>query len=211
MKLAPLPKNYELLADRADEAFQKMGNEYGPCIKCERQCSDCCHAIFGLFAIEAAYIKTHFEQLDGEKRKSALLRCNEADRALKRLEVKMQLHEDDDPQTQALVMASERISCPLLDEGQNCIIYSHRPITCRVYGIPTMVQGHTRVCGKALFKKGESYPVFNLDGVYGDLYALSREMLENAEKGDPAKADLLVSVSRAISTPLDDLLYETFE
>lgn len=209
MKLAPLLKNYELLADRADEAFLRMGNEYGPCITCERQCSDCCHAVFGLFAIEAAYIKTHFEQLDGEERKSGLLRCSDADRALKRLEIKMQMH-GDDPQTQALVMAGERIPCPLLDEEQCCIIYSHRPITCRVYGIPTMVQGKTRVCGKSMFKKGESYPVFNLDGVYGDLYALSRDLLANAERGDPEKADLLVSVSRAISTPLEDLLYETF-
>ena len=209
MKLDPLLRNYELLADRADEAFQRVEAEFDQCIRCELHCSDCCHAVFGLFAIEAAYIKTHFEQLDGETRKAGLLRCGNADRAMKRLEVKMQMH-GDDPQAQALVMAGERIPCPLLDENQECIIHSHRPITCRVYGIPTMIQGKTRVCGKSRFKSGETYPVFNLDGVYGDLYALSRDLLENAEKGDPEKADLLVSVSKAISTPLDDLLYDIF-
>jgi Fe-S-cluster containining protein len=210
MKLAQLFRNYELLVDKADAAFHRMEREQRSCIKCERHCSDCCHAIFGLFLIEAAYLKQQFDQLGKEEIKAALLRCNKAEGDLKRLEKMLQAHEND-PNMQAYTMARERIRCPLLDESEDCILYPYRPITCRVYGIPTKIQGKARVCGKAEFRAGENYPVFDLDGIYRDLYILSKELLNGWEKGDPEKASLLISVAKAISTPQDDLLHEVFE
>ncbi len=187
-----------------------MEKGYGSCIKCERHCSDCCHAVFGLFLIEAAYLKQQFDQLGKEEIKAALLRCNKAERDLRRLEKMLQAHEND-PNMQAYTMARERIRCPLLDENEDCILYPYRPITCRVYGIPTKIQGKARVCGKAGFEKGEYYPLFDLDGIYKDLFILSRELLDGAEKGDPEKASLLISVSKTISLPLDELIHEIFE
>ena len=77
-------------------------------------------------------------------------------------------------------LAKARIRCPLLNDNNECILYPYRPITCRVYGIPTMIQGVPRVCGKAGFKKEQSYPTFNLDGVHRELFELSKELLERA-------------------------------
>ncbi|MFH1351379.1 MAG: hypothetical protein ABII26_10665 [Pseudomonadota bacterium] len=202
-------RSYELLVDKADAAFREMEKEYGPYIRCERYCSDCCHAVFGVFLVEAAYLKQQFDQLGSEQKKEALLRCDEADRGIRRLEKMLQEFEND-PQMQVYTMAKERIRCPLLDEHQECILYPHRPITCRVYGIPTKIQGKARVCGKAGFKKGGSYPVFDLDGIYRDLHSISKDFLDVAEKGNSEKAPLLISVSKAISTPLDDLIFEVF-
>lgn len=210
MKPAQLFRNYEFLVDKADRAFQRMQKEHGSCIKCERHCSDCCYALFGLFLIEAGYLKQQFDQLRREEIKAALLRCNKAERDLKRLEKMLEAHEDD-PNMQAYTLARERIRCPLLEENEGCILYPYRPITCRVYGIPIKIQGKARVCGKAGFEKGEYYPLFDLDGIYKDLFILSRELLDGAEKGDPEKASLLISVSKAISLPLDELIHEIFE
>jgi Fe-S-cluster containining protein len=210
VNLTRLLKSYELLVDKADAAFQKMIKEYGTYIKCERHCSDCCHAVFGLFLIEAAYLKEHFDQLESKAVREALLRCNDTERAIKRLEIMLQKNEDD-PRMQAHVLSRGRIRCPLLDEKQDCILYAHRPITCRVYGIPTKIQGLARVCGRAGFEKGESYPAFDLDGLYGDLHNLSKELLNSVKKGNPEKASLLISVAKAISTPQDELIHEVFE
>ena len=209
MKINPLFQSYELLMDRADSAFQKMGEAYGGCIKCERHCADCCHAVFGLFLIEAAYIKQHFDHLGNTEKKAALLRSNEAEKGLKRLERMLKDHEND-PHMQAYTYAREKIRCSLLDDNEECILYPYRPITCRVYGIPTRIRGKARVCGKAEFKKGESYPGFDLDGVYRDLYSLSKELLIVSEKGDPEKASLLISVPKAISTSLEHIINESF-
>lgn len=202
-------QGYELLVDKADAFFQKIQQTHGTCVKCEPHCSDCCHAVFGLFLIEAAYVKRHFDELNGEKIKEALLRCNDTERALKRLEIKLKAHEAD-PKMGAHILATERIRCPLLDDNRECILYPHRPITCRVYGIPTMIHGKPHVCGKSEFEKGRSYPAFDLDGVYRDLFNLSEELLEGAGEKDLDKASLLISVCGAIRTPLDDLVKETF-
>jgi Fe-S-cluster containining protein len=203
-KANDLFRSYELLVDKAEAAFQGMQKDHSSCIKCEPHCSDCCHAIFGLFLIEAGYLKEHLDELTNEEKRAALLRCEEAEKSLERLQKMLQAHEGD-PQMQAYIMSRERIPCPLLNENQDCILYPYRPITCRVYGIPTKVQGKARVCWKAEFKKDERYPVFDLDGVYRDLYFLSTELLKSAGKDDLERASLLISVSKAITTSLEDL------
>jgi len=199
-------QSYELLADKAEAAFQGMQKEHGSCIKCEPRCSDCCHAVFGLFLIEAGYLKEQFDKLSDEEKRAALSRCEQAEKSLERLQNMLQAHEGD-PQMQAYIMSRERIPCPLLNEHQECILYLHRPITCRVYGIPTKVQGKGRVCWKAEFKKEERYPVFDLDGAYRELYVLSTELLKGVGEDNPEKASLLISVSKAITTNLEDLLH----
>ncbi len=200
-------QSYELLVDKAEAAFKEMKEEHGSCIKCEPHCSDCCHAVFGLFLIEAGYLKEQFDRLADEEKRAALLRCEQAEKSLERLQNMLQAHEGD-PQMQAHIMSRERIPCPLLNDQQDCILYPHRPITCRVYGIPTKIRGKARVCWKAEFKESERYPVFDLDGVYRDLYFLSTELLKSAGKDDSETASLLISVSKAITTSLEDLLRE---
>jgi len=209
MKPNQLFRSYELLVDDADEAFHNVQVEYPTCIRCERHCSDCCHAVFGLFLIEAAYMQHHFDQLDEEVRQQALERGKRSDKDLRRLEEKLRAHEDD-PRMRAYVLARERIRCPLLDENEDCILYTHRPVTCRVYGIPTAVHGKARVCAQGAFQQGEKYPIFDLDGAYRNLYTLSREFLVQEGSKDPDKASLLISVSKAIQTPLGKLISETF-
>lgn len=208
-KTNDLFRSYEGAADKAEAAFQEMQKTHGGCIKCEPHCSDCCHAVFGLFLIEAGYLKEHFDKLTDEEKKAALLRCEQAEKSLERLQSMLREHEGD-PQMQAYILSRERIPCPLLNENQECVLYLHRPITCRVYGIPTKVQGKARVCWKADFKKDERYPVFDLDGAYRELYFLSTELLKGAGE-ETGKASLLISVSKAITTPLKDLLRQKLE
>jgi Fe-S-cluster containining protein len=208
-KTQDLFRSYEYLVERADTAFQQMEKQFGPCVACVRGCSDCCHAVFGLFIMEAAHLKKHFDQLDKGTRERAWARCAETEKGLAKLESMLQEFQGD-PRMQSYAMGKQRIRCSLLDENDDCILYEYRPITCRVYGIPTRVQGAARVCGKTGFKRGESYPLFDLDGVYGDLFILSRELLINLGRGDPEKASLLISVSKALKTPLEDLIDESF-
>jgi Fe-S-cluster containining protein len=206
MRMTDLLRSYELLADQADGAFADMAAAHGEAIRCRPRCSDCCHAVFGLFLIEAVYLHEHFLQLDQEIKKAALLRCSDMERGLRRLEKKVRLHEED-PRMQQVVLATERIRCPLLDDHQECVLYLNRPITCRVYGIPNRIQGKARVCGKSGFQKGESYQAFDLDGVYRSLYGLSAQLLQSSgSEEDLDRASLLISVSKIITTPYEALI-----
>ena len=211
MKLTPFFHNYELLVDKAEEAFHKVKEKHGDCVKCELHCSDCCNAVFGVFLVEALYIREHFEQIKEEQKHEVIERAKKADKAIDDLQKKLSAFEDD-PRMQAYTLARERIRCPLLDDNDECVLYHKRPITCRVYGIPTKIHGKTRACGKATFKNGETYPILDLDGVYKDMYILSRDILEEAkvESKDEDKASLLISMSKVIQTSVDDLIGEDF-
>jgi Fe-S-cluster containining protein len=198
-------QRYELLVARADQAFHEMQKDYGSHITCELHCSDCCHAIFGLFLVEAAYLQQHFNRLPRKEKQAALLRGQRWDKEYRELEERLKVHAHDS-QMVSHSLGRERIRCPLLTGRRECILYAYRPITCRVYGIPIVIQGKAHACGKAGFKSGDYYPSFNLDEVQRELHLLSRELLEGEGKKDLGSALLLISVSKAIQTPLKDLI-----
>ncbi len=196
---------YEALLNRADKAFQRIAHEYPDCISCKRGCSDCCHAVFGLFLVEALFLKYDFDQLERKEREKAVMRADKADDDLELVEKRLRAFEND-PMMTSYALAKERIRCPLLNDNHDCVLYPYRPITCRVYGIPVAFQGKARVCGRSQFKKGKGYPAFDLDGVYRELHAMSRQLLENAGKKDLKQASLLISVSKAIRTPTEGFI-----
>jgi len=207
MDFTHLFQRYELLAVKADQAFHKMQKNYGAYIKCKLHCSDCCHAIFGLFLVEAAYLQQHFNQLSGKETRAALLRGKKSEKEHRELEKRLMAYAND-PQMVSYSLGRERIRCPLLSDHQECVLYTYRPITCRTYGIPLVIQGKARACGNAGFKNGEHYPTFNLDEVQKELYLLSRDLLDMAGRKDLEMASLLISVSKAIKTPFNVLINE---
>ncbi len=210
MKIQQLFRDYEYLVDEAEAAFHRVAEEHGSCMNCGLHCSDCCHAVFGLFLIEAAYLREHFEQMKDHAIQEALDRCEKADKEMEKLKKMLETFEDD-PQMQNYTLARERVRCPLLDDHDECVLYHRRPITCRLYGIPTQIQGKARVCGKSGFKQGEKYPIFDLDAMYHKLYILSRELVKAAGQEDMEKASLLISVAKAVQTPVHDLIKVIFE
>ena len=143
--------------------------------------------------------------MDRRVRREALLRADKADIELQMVEERLQVYEDD-PHMKSYALAKERVRCPLLDRSDQCILYPHRPLTCRVYGIPTAIQGKARVCGKAAFKRGESYATFDLDACYQELYQLSKDLLLVSGESNMEKASLLISVSKALKTPIEDVI-----
>ena len=209
MDFSYLLEPYDNLTAKADQAFKRVQKAFPDCVKCEPHCADCCHAVFGLFLIEAVFLKHDFDQLGEKERTAVLKRGDEADRELEALERTLREFEND-PQMCSYAMAKARIRCPLLSDNNDCSLYLYRPITCRVYGIPTVVNGTVRVCGKSGFEKRKQYPVFDLDGTYKELYALSQEVLKKADNEDvEKKASLLISISKIIKTPVEDLIHKS--
>ena len=208
MDFSYLFEPYDRLVSRADKSFERIAREYPDCIACKPGCSDCCHAVFGLFLIEAVFLKHDFDQLKEKEKQVALKRGLAAEKELKTLERTLREFKDD-PRMSAYSMARARIRCPLLSDEDTCILYSYRPITCRIYGIPTMIQGVPRICGSTGFKKDQPYPIFNMDGVQKELFQLSKDLLTNV--GNDAadeRASLLISLPKIIRTPIDDLVNE---
>lgn len=210
MELGGIFREYEFLVADADEAFRRIEERHPDCVNCRIHCCDCCYAVFGLFLIEAAYLQYFFAGLDSTVKAEVLMRSDAAQRDLQKMERRLQ-ESAGETGSEIEILGRERIRCPLLDDNDDCVLYPYRPITCRVYGVPTKVQGKARVCRLAGFERGEHYPVYDLDDAYRDLYTLSMELLEKAGNPDKQKAALLISVPKALTTPLEGLAGESLE
>ncbi|MBP3730671.1 MAG: YkgJ family cysteine cluster protein [Mailhella sp.] len=142
----------------------------------------------------------------GIRRSAVLEAANDADRQLTRLKRHyFQQAKSGMPDGDILIEAGrERVRCPLLGLDDTCLLYEHRPITCRLYGVPTVIQGKAHVCGTCRFEKGRSYPTVALDRIQDRLADMSRRI--GAVLGSRFR-DLhrvYVPVSMALLTKYDD-------
>ena len=206
--LSPIFARYAALRDEADAIFAHVAAQYPECVTCHEGCSDCCHALFDLSLVEAMAVNAAFNAAfgHGRERSEILSRASEIDRTLTRHKREM-FRAEKDGQSPAAIMAraaSLRVRCPLLGPDERCLLYAARPITCRIYGIPTEVGGEAHVCGFSRFAKGQSYPTVRLERFQARLDALSREIAETVDSRFSELAEVYVPLSMALLTRYDE-------
>lgn len=102
-----------------DEAWDRAAGRYD--FKCSGCTDNCCQSLFFHHTfIETHYLIAGFEQLDPHIQKDV------KEKAAAYIE---QTFTADEPVT------SRKIMCPLNREGL-CILYRHRPMICRLHGLP---------------------------------------------------------------------------
>jgi len=205
--LSEIFAKYEALVADVDAVFNRVAETHPECVTCEKGCSECCHALFDLSLVEAMYINHRFgEAFDFSELPSNILdRADEADRQAYKLKRQAYRKSRDGAETREILeeMARQRIRCPLLDEDDNCQMYQYRPITCRLYGIPTAIGGKAHTCGKAKFEKGEAYPTVSMDRIQDKLIALSQEIVDTVESRFKELSGVYVPLSMALLTNYD--------
>ncbi len=144
-----------------DQAFEAVRQAHPEAIACGKGCADCCHAVFDVSLVEAVNLLAHFQKLDHAVREQVAVAAQEA---LQGWEQTMESRLDP---------AVARIRCPLLDAQGQCLCYGARPVNCRTYGIPTVIDGKGHVCGLSGFEPGKSYPTVNLASLQRILHDLS--------------------------------------
>lgn len=200
---------YETLVGSADKAFATVRERCPQEVRCAPGCSDCCHAVFDLTLVEAMYLNRAFAaHFENQAREAILARADEAERRQAKLVRKtVKAHEGaDESQDEAILtdLAKERIRCPLLDAEERCELYDRRPITCRLYGIPTTIGGEARTCGLSGFTPGTPYPTVQLEKIQRRLLELSMRIQERVLSRYSALASTLVPVASALINTYDD-------
>ncbi len=194
---------YAAVINEADQVFNTVRARYAENVRCEKGCSDCCHALFDLTLVEALFLNTAFgARFKGKERNQVLTRADEADRLVHRLkrEAYKAVQEGKNAQDILLEMAKVRVRCPLLDDEGLCVMYDVRPVTCRIYGVPTAIGGEAHTCGRSAFEKGKAYPTVYLDRIQDRLYALSHELSASLGSRYKGLGEVLVPVSLALLT-----------
>ncbi|MDK2921910.1 MAG: hypothetical protein PWR24_1467 [Desulfonauticus sp.] len=201
----PYFSRYEEILKGLDKIFVKVKEEYSQEVKCAEGCCDCCYALFDLHLVEALYLNHHFKQLTTEKRNKILIEADKADRKIhkiKRMAFKMQKGGASEEEIFAEV-GKQKVKCPLLNEKNKCELYTYRPATCRVYGIPLNIYGKAHSCSLAGFEGGKQYPTVHMEKIYQSLFLLSQEIVQNLNTRYTALHTVLVPVSMALLTEYD--------
>lgn len=203
----PFFKKYEALAATAEKTFEKMKKDFPDFVTCEIKCTDCCSALFDLSLIEAIYINQRFQEMISEKEKDEILeKANRIDRKIYKIkrEAYKAYQSGKDESSILAKLAEEKVRCPLLNDQDQCDLYDFRPITCRLYGIPTEIGGVGRTCGKSGFKKGEPYPTVHLDIIHQRLYDISSEFTAEIKSRHIKMAEILMPLSMALLADFND-------
>jgi Fe-S-cluster containining protein len=198
---------YEAVVNMVDQVFDRVKQEYPKEVFCREKCSDCCYAIFDLTLIEALYLNHKFnEKFSGKEKAELIAIADKTDRALAKMKRDAYKKVKNGADQLEIVgkMSQERVRCPLLGENDLCLMYECRPITCRVYGIPTSTAGASHICGRTNFVQGKAYPTLNMDKIYTQLQLLSAELVKDINSTNIRMHELLIPVSMAMVTLFND-------
>lgn len=207
MDFSPYFAQYERLVASAEKAFDTVRTQYPDQVQCTSKCSDCCHALFDVSLIEALYINHKFNaQFSGAEKHEILERANRADRKIYR--IKRDAHKAQNGGATDVeilgMMAMERVRCPLLGQDDLCCLYDARPITCRLYGIPTATAGVSHTCGKSSFTEGEAYPTVQMEALHERLYLISKGLVDDIKSRYTKMSEMLVPLSMALLTDYNE-------
>lgn len=198
---------YEALVQLVDGIFDKVKAEYPKEVFCREKCSDCCYALFDLTLIEALYLKDKFlQKFSGKSKEEIIQIADKTDRALVKMkrEAFKKVKDGGDQLEVIAKLSQERVRCPLLADDNLCVMYDHRPITCRVYGIPTSTAGKSHICGRTNFNEGDAYPTLNMDKIYTQLQLLSAQLIKDIKSGNIKMHEMLIPVSMALITDFNE-------
>lgn len=198
---------YEAVVSMIDKIFQRVKKEYPKEVFCREKCSDCCYALFDLTIIEAIYLNHKFnEKFSGEEKKKIIENASKTDRAIVKLkrDAYREFEKNKNEVDILAKMGRERVRCPLLGSDNLCMMYESRPITCRIYGIPTSSSGMSHICGRTNFEEGKKYPTLNMDKIYTELQLLSAELTESIKSKNIKMCEMLIPVSMALITDFNE-------
>jgi Fe-S-cluster containining protein len=212
--LNDLFSKYATIVRKADYLFKTIQEKYPLSVRCRLHCCDCCHAIFGVFPIEAAYINYHFNRLDRKVRRDVLRRSEKAEAEMLKAKDRLKVFEDD-PKMKVYGLGKQRVRCPLLQDSEECVLYEKRPIICRIYGVPYSLKKENKeisyVCGISNFEEKATYQTVKLDKLYQEIANLSKDLLTEAGYLNPAaKASLMLPLARILRMPFEDIMKGNF-
>lgn len=198
---------YEVLAKAADQIFEKVKQEFSEELNCKKGCSDCCHALFDVSLIEALYLNHHFNiRYSGDEKTTLIEKANRADRTIYKIkrDARKRLEKGHTEEDLLVSLAAERVRCPLLNSQSQCDLYENRPITCRLYGVPTEIGGLTHSCGLSGFIKGKSYPTVHMEKMNQQLFGLASTFVREITSKYNELTGLVMPISAALLTEFDE-------
>ena len=133
---------YDRLLRKVDTWFSACVTRYPALIRCGKGCSGCCRSLFDITLLDAWFLNHGFRKLPDDirevVRRKARLRLEGMRRLWPDWEEPYLLNLRPDEEWEDLMPDEDETPCVLLAEDGRCLVYEHRPMTCRLHGLPLM-------------------------------------------------------------------------
>jgi Fe-S-cluster containining protein len=159
-----LPSADAELVQIVDAAFADAARRAGPRLVCRPGCTQCCHGVFAINALDAERLSTGMEilragnsALAGELERRARAWLDEHGAAFPG-DPRTGILGETDAERARFDEYANQAACPALDPATGfCDVYAWRPMTCRVFGPPVRIDpgpgaedsaalGHCELC-----------------------------------------------------------------
>jgi Fe-S-cluster containining protein len=138
----PAAAQYQQLLQRLDQWFADTSARHPGVIPCRAGCTACCHGPFDISVADVQLLREGLAQLPPAAREQVRRRGETLLARMRELEPEWRAPHDvralDEERFDRLTEALAEEPCPLLDEAGACRVYAHRPLVCRLIGLPMM-------------------------------------------------------------------------
>lgn len=124
--------DYNSILRKADEHFDSVLREQPQNLQCGRGCSLCCYGLFEIGTGDVPILAEGLGKLHPMRRKRVIRKALEIVESMGH----PNLRECSPEEKEAFFDRTQATPCPNLDESGACVMYEHRPLVCRTFGLP---------------------------------------------------------------------------
>jgi len=133
-------ERYAALLGEVDRWFAGCRERHPDRIACGQGCSACCRGLFDITLLDALFLRQGFDRLPDavqrEVRQKAVARLDAITTHWPAFRAPWILNRIPETEWDDIMPEEDETPCPLLSEEGECLVYDHRPMTCRLNGIP---------------------------------------------------------------------------
>ena len=124
--------SYKEILDRADAFFRSASESQRQNLQCGRGCSLCCYGLFEFGAADIPVLAEGLERLHPMRRRKIVRKAL----AIVAESRHPNLRESTPVEKDEFFSRTASVACPNLNDSGECMIYDHRPLVCRTFGLP---------------------------------------------------------------------------
>lgn len=189
--------DYRKLLARADAWYRGAREKHPDQVTCAKGCRDCCLGLFDVTPLDADLLREGIGALDPAARRDIEAR---AAAILGRLRetwpgLGATLEGWSDGEIDGLCDALGPVECPVLGPTGECRLYDHRPLTCRLSGVPVV-----DLSGEKVFPEGCAKCTLSADEAPRlDCGKLRRDERKLLKKHHPRDLDVTLLIPQALA------------
>jgi Fe-S-cluster containining protein len=124
--------SYKNILDRADAFFRSVSDSQSRHLQCGRGCSFCCYGLFEIGSGDIPMLAEGLSELHPMRRRMIIRKAVEIVATSKH----PNLRECSPIEKGEFFERTASTACPSLNDAGECLVYEHRPLVCRTFGLP---------------------------------------------------------------------------